>query len=128
MLVNEGCVESSSLLSVGSRDVAVWNLTNSQLTFSVDVAHSLHHVVISTGRKDALIVCADAESGVISTVSLTGGCVDHVTKAALEYRGMTDLAVSDGHVFVATLTGGVVMMSLADHDVTGQLSNPDGPS
>jgi len=82
-------------------------------------------IVISTVHK--AVVCADADSGVITTISLTGGSVEHTCLAA-EYCGMTDLVASEDSVFVATPASGVVVMSVSGSEVSGHLCDPDGPS
>ena len=130
--------EHQSLLSIGSRDLAVWSLRRTagdcQLKFSRHVGHSLDFAAISTGRK--ALVCGSADCGAVTTVSLTAGGVDHVARGP-EYRGMTDLVVSeseDGRVFVATPTSGVVVLCVGGNEVKGQdevkgcLCDPSDPS
>ena len=127
--MNKGSEKAlQSLLSVGtctSRDLAVWDVRNARLKFSLDVGHSQDFTAISKVHK--AVICGSADSGIITTVSLTRGSVDHVSESHV-YRGMTDLAVSEESVFVATPTNGVVMLSLICSEAAGRLCDPDGPS
>jgi len=128
MLVHSVKHETLSVLSVGSRasrDLAVWDVQQARLQFSLDVGHSLDFTVISTVHK--AVICGDADSGAITAVSLTGGSVEH-TSVAAEYRGMTDMAVCDDSVFVATPSSDVMILSVSRGDVTGHLRDPGRPS
>ena len=122
---NSSC---SSLLSIGtraSRDVAFWDVECACLEFSVDVGHSVDFAVISSSSNT--VVCGSSDSGVVVTISLTCGSVDHTSKAE-DYRGMTDMTVSVDDIFIATPASGVMILSITQDVVTGCLRDPDGPS
>lgn len=114
-----------SLLSVGTHDLALWDVKQVQLVFSLNVGHFVDFAVVSTVRK--LVICGGADSGVITAVSLTGGSIEH-TLSSEEYRGMLDVAVSVESVFTATPAGDVLIQSITDGVITGNLRDPDGPS
>jgi len=115
--------ESLSILSVGSRDIALWDVTRGQLEFSVNLDQSVDLAVLSTAS--TVVICAGIQSGFIVAVSLTSGTIEHVP-AAEEYRGMTDLAVSADRIFVATAASGVPVLSMAQYVVAGNLCDPHG--
>jgi len=82
------------------------------------LAHSVDFVEVSAVRK--VVICAGADSGAITAVSLTDGSVFYTTEA-LEYRTMTDVAMSPDNVYIATPAHGVVVISLSQAVVTGHL-------
>ena len=115
--------ESLSVLSVGSRDIAFWDVTSGQLEFSVNLSQSVDLAALSTAS--TVVICAGVHSGLIVAVSLTSGTVEHMPVAE-EYRGMTDLAVSADRIFVATAASGVAVLSMAQYVVVGNLRDPHG--
>jgi len=119
---------SESLLSIGtraSRDLALWNIKQSQLQFSLSVSHPVDFAVISTALR--AVLCGGADAGVITVISLIDGSIQH-TFTADEYRGMADLAVSADRIFVATPAAEVRVISASQGVVVCNLHDPGGPS
>ena len=120
--------ESLSILTVGTRascDVAFWDVKRNQVEFSLNVGHSVDFALVSTAHK--AVVCGGIDSGAVLAISLTGGSVEHASRAE-EYRGMTDMTVAVDNIFIATPASGVAVISVSDGVATGKLCDPDGPS
>jgi len=116
---------TSSLLSIGTCDIAYWDLQHGQLKFSVEIGHSIDFAILSP--TDSLVVCGSADSGVVVVISLTHGSIVHKARAE-EYYGMTDLLVSGDHIFIATPSAGVLVRSLTQNVFIGNLHKPGGAS